>query len=170
MKEQRATGTKLTGVFQNTSELVFMLNFIIGSSDFSAMAAVDKADRSANVKMTALRQSHCGLTSVTTGHLCKESALEVSRGFFVPKHRLLFFLSNSTIKHRLIKKNSTYACLLLVSRFLSLATQKTREDMKLTEHLLCYGRTPRAIIVVVSSRHDTKPKPTEQAKASLLTF
>lgn len=45
MKEQRATGTKLIGVFQNTSELVFALSFIIGSSDLAAMAAVDKADR-----------------------------------------------------------------------------------------------------------------------------
>ena len=38
MKEQRATGTKLIAVFQNTSELVFALSFIIGSSEFAVMA------------------------------------------------------------------------------------------------------------------------------------
>jgi hypothetical protein len=51
MKEQRTAGTKLIAVFQNTSELVFMLSFIIDSSDVVVVTtAADKANRSANLK------------------------------------------------------------------------------------------------------------------------
>jgi len=125
MKEQRATGTKLIGVFQNTSELVFALSFIIGSSEFAVMAAVDKADRSANCQRKkrkkeedsffqtiSLRTYFCyNRTSV-----CELSALDIYRGFssFQP-HSLL-----STVQQTIVKRKKKkillmpFVCLFLV--------------------------------------------------------
>jgi len=98
MKEQRATGTKLMGVFQNTSELVFALSFIIGSSDFAVMATVDKADRSANCQRGKKRSLLSDdltvrLTSVTRGHRCEQSALHISNGFSSFQHTACFPLN-----------------------------------------------------------------------------
>jgi hypothetical protein len=58
MKDWRATGTELIGVFQDTSELVFALSFIIDSTDFAVKAAVDKANRPANNFKTISSRSY----------------------------------------------------------------------------------------------------------------
>jgi hypothetical protein len=137
------------------------------------MAAVDKADRQVcqlpTEKNTAFRQSHWGLTSVTTRHLSKESAFDISRGFFHFNTSPAFQQFHGPTHD--CKKNSTYAFCLLVSCFLALTSQRTPKDMQLTPHLLRHGRKPRAITVAVSAWH-TKPHPTrssiEREETSLL--